>query len=53
MPHEPSASFPTSIDAPVTDAPASDGRDRLVRVVLLGWAGAVYVFYWLGYLGAR
>jgi len=53
MPHEPSGSFPTSIDVPVTDAPAAGGRERALRAALLGWAGAVYLVYWLGYLGAR
>lgn len=26
---------------------------RAARLVLLAWAGAVYVAYWLGYLGTR
>jgi hypothetical protein len=62
MPHEPSGSFPTSFEAHarvtdtaarVTDAPAAGGRERVLRAALLCWAGAVYVLYWLGYLGAR
>ena len=53
MPHEPSGSFPTSIDVPLTDVPATSGRERVLRAALLGWAGVVYLLYWLGYLGAR
>jgi hypothetical protein len=53
MPHEPSGSFPTSIDVPVTEAPETGARERVLRAALLGWAAAVYLVYWLGYLGAR
>jgi len=54
MPHEPSGSFPTSIEVtPGTDVPAAQLRERLLRAALLVWAGGVYLLYWLGYLGAR
>lgn len=54
MPHEPSGSFPTSIDAASrADVPAAQARERWLRAALLAWAGAVYLLYWLGYLGAR
>lgn len=52
-----SAFFPSSID----EAPASPGTvgaERLgvrtgARLLLAAWAAAVYLAYWLGYLGLR
>jgi len=45
---EPSASFPSSIDAPTT---VPDSVRHGARVVFGAWAGLVYLVYWLGYLG--
>jgi hypothetical protein len=32
--------------------PGLGGR-RLVRAALVAWAGAIFLVYWLGYLGVR
>ena len=45
-------SFPLSIETAAPAATVSRGR-RALRWALAAWALAIYVIYWLGYLGLR
>jgi len=49
----PSASFPSSTDKPEVAGRGGVGVEAIVRLALGAWAAAVYLVYWLGYLGLR
>jgi hypothetical protein len=53
MPLRRSASFPLYIEETATAALARAGTRRVARLALAGWAAAVYLLYWFGYLGLR
>ena len=48
----PNGSFPSSIEMAAPAATVSRSR-RALRWALAAWALAIYVIYWLGYLGLR
>ncbi len=53
MPPRRSASFPLYFDDIAAAARARAGSRRMARLALAAWAAAVYLVYWLGYLGPR
>ena len=53
MPPRRSASFPLHIEETAAAARAQAVDRRATRLALAAWAAAVYLLYWLGYLGPR
>jgi len=53
MPPQRSAAFSLYIDDTAAAARALAGTRRTARLALAAWALAVYLIYWLGYLGLR
>jgi len=53
MPPRRSASFPVHIEETAAAARAQAVDRRATRLALAAWAAAIYLLYWLGYLGPR